>query len=221
MAAGAEEDAFDGGEGEVEDFSNFLVGEVFVAAEDEGEALFFWQSVDGGVDGVLEFGLEGDVVGADLGFVGGLLVVVVLALVHGDFVVPVAAAALVEDEVAGDGEEPGGEFGGGFVAWGGFPDAEEDLLGDVFGVVGATEHFGDGADHGVLVAFDKDFECLGVAGADVGHEDDVAIIAIRDGFQVKWLLGGLVGGMHSPVRRPRGRAIDSEFHRVCKPGWSA
>jgi len=84
-----------------------------------------------------------------------------------------AAAHFVENEVSGDGEQPGGEFGGRAVARRALPDADEDLLGDVLGVCVASQHFGDGADDAKLVALDQGLEGALVAGFHRQHKSDV------------------------------------------------
>jgi hypothetical protein len=77
---------------------------------------------------------------------------------------PVAFASpqFVEDQVAGDLEEPGGEFGGRLVARGGFPNADENLLREILRLELAAEHLGDGADDPVLMRLDQEPERFGV-----------------------------------------------------------
>ncbi len=62
-----------------------------------------------------------------------------------------------------------------------FPDADEDVLCDVFGVVVVAEHFADGADDGVFVAFDELAEGGVVAERDFFHQT-----VVDGGFCIKW-----------------------------------
>ena len=57
-----------------------------------------------------------------------------------------AAAGFVINQIARDRVEVGGEFVIRFVTLGVFPDADENLLGDVLGVALVAEHFGDRPD---------------------------------------------------------------------------
>ncbi len=50
------------------------------------------------------------------------------------------------------------------------PDAEENLLGDVLGVAGVSQHLGDGAHNRMLVSLDQLAEGLVVTCGDPGHE---------------------------------------------------
>lgn len=84
VGAGAEEEAFDGGEREFEDLTNFLVGHVFVSAKDDGHPLFFGQFLDRGVNGCDEFLLEGGIVRLDRVVVGSRHVIGFFVGVHGD-----------------------------------------------------------------------------------------------------------------------------------------
>ncbi len=79
--SGAEEEAFYGGDGGFEGVCDFFVGEVFVSAEDEGEALVIGEGLDGGVDGFLEFRFEEGGVGLGGGVVGDLEVMFFFELV--------------------------------------------------------------------------------------------------------------------------------------------
>lgn len=141
-----------------------------MAAENERHALGFGQGGDGGIDGVPEFGLQYFGVRLAVRAVLDQVVGVFLPFVGGHRFFSSAAAGFVENEVAGDGEEVGGEFRVRAVAFGIAPDAEEDLLGDIFGIAGVAEHFGDGADHDVLVALDEGAERRVVTRADALHQ---------------------------------------------------
>ncbi len=133
VVAGAEEEAFDGRDGGFQDGCDVLVGHFFVATEHECQALSFGQGLDGGLDVGFEFGLQGDVVGRGGGGVLELAWVAIRVLgfeSYGGFAF--SSSCFVEDQVACDGHQPGGELGGGFVVFGGFPNPHENLLGDVF-----------------------------------------------------------------------------------------
>src|SRR5690606_21319182 len=88
------------------------------------------------------------------------------------------AAGFVENEVAGDGEKVGREFGFGPVAFRVTPDAEEHLLGDVLGFRRIAQHLRDRADDGALVSLDEFAESAVIARADALHQEDVACIFI-------------------------------------------
>jgi len=170
----AEEQAFDRGDGGFEDLGDFLVGHVLETPEHDGHALGFREGSDCAVDGILQFGV-GDFLRRRAG--GGIGVTdrrpVGVARIERHEAGALASAHFVEDEVPGDREQPGGEFGGGVVAWRTLPDPDENLLGDVLSVGVASQHFGDGADNAELVALDEGFESAFVAGFDREHERDV------------------------------------------------
>ena len=134
----------------------------------------FREGSDCAVDGILQFGV-GDFLRRRAG--GGVGVTdrrpVGIARIERDEAGALAAAHFVEDEVPGDREQPGGEFSGGAVTWSTLPDPDEDLLGNILGVGGPAEHFGDGADDAELVALDEGFEGALVARFDREHERDV------------------------------------------------
>ena len=56
--AGAEEKAFHGRHRGVENYGDFFVGNVFVATQHDCHALVLRKFLDGGVDGVAEFGFQ-------------------------------------------------------------------------------------------------------------------------------------------------------------------
>lgn len=141
-----------------------------------------------------------------------------------DFFAATAATGFVENEISGDCVEPGGEFGGGFVARGAFPDADEDLLGDVVGIVDVPEHSGYGPDDGALVEFDELLEGLDVAVFDLEHELSADILRrhkIR--LCLRWQ-GGMNGlGMPDRFRHEQTggeRRESSGTHWGCKPSLS-
>ena len=170
----AEEEAFDRGDGGSEDFGNFLVGHVFETPEHDRRALGLRQGRDGAGDGFLQFGVRDFLRGGAGGGVGMAdRRTVGIARVERDEAGALAAAHFVEDEISGDGEQPGGEFGGGVVAGRALPDADEDLLGDVLGVGFSAQHFRDRAHDAELVAPDEGLESSLVAGFHREHECDV------------------------------------------------
>src|SRR6266403_5196633 len=54
----AKENAFDRGHGEIEDFGDFLVAELFIAPQNQGHALALWELRDRVLDCTLELGLQ-------------------------------------------------------------------------------------------------------------------------------------------------------------------
>ena len=170
----SEEQALHGGDGGFENLGDFLVGHVLETPENDRHALGFREGGDRAADGFLQFAVR-DFLGRGAG--GGIGVAdrrpVGVARIERDEAGALAAAHFVEDEIPGDREQPGGEFRGGAVARGALPDPDEDLLGDVLGVGGPTQHFGDGADDAELVALDEGFEGALVASFDREHERDV------------------------------------------------
>ena len=133
--------------------------------------MFLGECSDGLFERFFEFVLLRLDVWAGCCVVGELSGLIILGFrIERDFLAATAATGFVENEVSGDCVEPGGEFGGGFVARGAFPDADEDLLGDVVGIVDVSEHSGYGSDDGALVEFDELLEGLDIAVFDLEHE---------------------------------------------------
>ena len=66
-----------------------------------------------------------------------------------------APADFVQAQIAGDGEEPGGKLGGGFVARGGFPDLDKDILRQVLGFGLVAQRAEGEVHHGLLVFLDQ------------------------------------------------------------------
>lgn len=177
IVAGAEQQAFDGGQGHVEDDANVFVRHVFVTAKGHGEALFFGKALDSAVNGGFEFFALGSGVGLGALRGGVLDVVLLLGGFDGDFAFASAAAHFIEDEVAGDGEQPGGEFGAGFVARGGTPDADKDLLGHVVGIVEVVEHAHHRSNHGALMGLHQLFKGAGIPFFDAEHQAHIFLFA--------------------------------------------
>jgi hypothetical protein len=202
VGPGAEEQAFDGGQGKVEDLANLIVRHVFVAAEDHGEALFLREFLNGGINGLNQFLLQSSLVRSNGGVILGGDVVGFLVGLHGYLAFPVALARFVKDEIARDGEEPGRELGFRLVAVGGFPDAHENLLGEVLGIVSAAHHLRNGADHGRLMFLDELLEGVKVARFGLKHERDIDRIVVgRDRRRVFGLMWRVFLRGHESMRR--------------------
>lgn len=198
-----------------------IVWQFLVAAEEDGEALFFWKGGDGVVEGGFQLVLLGLLIRAWGGKIGELKRLVVIAFgFDWNLFAAAAAAGFVENEVTSDGKEPSGEFGGGFVARSAFPHPEEDLLGDVVSVIHIIEHASDGADDGVLVELDELFEGFDIAFFDSEHQGGAEVI----GGRVEVGIGGCrrAGGFSGPDRirheKTGGKRSESSgAHEVCKP----
>lgn len=171
LVAGAEEQAFDGRERHLEDVAELLIREFLVTSENDGETLFFWEGGDRKVECFFEFFVLRLDVRTMSGQIGELsrLIVIVFGFKR-DLFAATTAAGFVEDEITGDGVEPGGEFGGRFVAWCAFPDPNEDLLGNIVGVIHISEHSGHGSNDGALMKFDELLKGPDVAVFDLEHE---------------------------------------------------
>ena len=172
--AGAEKEAFDGGDGEIEDLGDFLVGHLFVAAEDDRHALLFGKGCDGGVHRGAELFLEEFGIRPAVGIFRDRGVGVFLTFVRGDFVAAFFPAGLVEDEVPGDREKVGRELRVGPVALRVAPDADEDLLGDVLGFGRISQHLRHRADDRILMALDQFPESTVIACGDAFHQQEIA-----------------------------------------------
>jgi len=135
--AAAMDEGFGGGEGAAEDFGDFFVAEVVLAAEEDGATLVFGKFVQGFLDFLDEFAVQQAVRGGDLRFVlelaGRLVFVFGMRFFEGFGGMTGAAAKFVEAKVAGDGKEPGGKFGGLLITAAGFIDLQEYVLGQILG----------------------------------------------------------------------------------------
>ena len=80
---------------------------------------------------------------------------------------------MVEAAVAGDPVEPRAQVDLALVGEHRSVGVDEDLLQDVFGVLGGAEHLPAEAEQAALVAVDDRLEGAGVAGA--GHRDQVLV----------------------------------------------
>lgn len=177
--AGAMDEGFGGGNGDAKDIGDFLVAEFAFAAEGEGEALFFGEIGQGFVDLDHQFLVLRDEIGGRLGGIGMLAGGKVVAGFEAGFEgfggMPAAASDFVEAEIAGDGEEEGAEAGLGFVATGGFPELDEDALGDVLGFVGIRKDPVDEMDDGLFPAVDEGGERVRIALANLEHQGGIFV----------------------------------------------
>ena len=84
-----------------------------------------------------------------------------------------AAAQFVEDEIAGDLQQPGRELCPRHIPFGTPPNPDKDLLGDVFDLGIVPQHPGDSSHHKPLMAFHQFLEGGGIPGAHEQHQPDV------------------------------------------------
>ena len=225
FVACAKKEAFYCGKGHFEDVAELLIRQFLVTAEYDSEALFFRERGDGLFKRLFEFLLLCLNVWAGCRVVGELSGLIILGFrFEGDFFAAAAATGFVENEISGNRVEPGGELGGGFVARRAFPDADEDLLGDVVGIINVPEHSCHGSDDGALVEFDELLEGLDVAVFDLEHELSADILRrhkIR--LCLRWQ-GGVNGlGMPDRFRHEQTggeRRESSGTHWGCKPSLS-
>lgn len=225
FVARAEEEAFYCGKGHFEDVAELLIREFLVTTEDDCEALFFRERCDGLFKGLFEFLLLCLNVGAGCRVIGELSRLIILCFrFEGDFFAATAATGFVENKISGNGVEPSRELGGGFVARRAFPDADEDLLGDVVSIIDVPEHSGYGANDGALVEFNELLEGPNVALFDLEHELGADIFRRH---QVRLCLrrqGGVNGlGMPDRFRHEQTggeRRESSGTHWGCKPSLS-
>ena len=225
FVARAEEEAFYCGKGHFENVAELLIREFLVTTEYDSETLFFGERGDGLFKRLFEFLLLCLNVWAGCRVVGELSGLIILGFrFEGDFFTTTAATGFVEDEVSGNGVEPGRELGGGFIARCAFPDADEDLLSDVVSIIDIAEHSCHGADDGALVEFDELLEGPNVALFDLEHELGADIFRRH---QVRLCLrrqGGVNGlGMPDRFRHEQTggeRRESSGTHWGCKPSLS-
>ena len=179
--SGSEEQALHGGERHLEDLADLLIRHLFVTAEDDGEALFFGECGDGVVQSFFQLFLLADFIRCRRGVIFKLRRgLVVVFLFERNLAAPGAAAAFIEDEIAQNGEKPGGKLSGGLVAMRAFPDPEENLLGDVVGIIQAAEHAAGRADDHALMHFHQLLKGVHVSFTDTQHQPDVFFI-VRKG----------------------------------------
>jgi hypothetical protein len=81
-----------------------------------------------------------------------------------------AAADFVQAQVARDGEEPGGKFGGAFVAGAGFVNLQKNILRQVLGLDFVAQRAEDEIHHGLLVFFDQFGKGRAVAALHAQHQ---------------------------------------------------
>ena len=164
----------------MKDFSDFFVGESLEPAQHHSGTLVVGQLANHGSDSLLQFAFRDS-----LCWIGGLGVselradfVAILGLCHGIErlgAAPGATAVFIEDEVMDDGDKPGGEFSGRFVAFGGAPDLNENALRKVFRLPGIADAPINCLDDAALVTFDEFPERLTVALPDALHQLGIGI----------------------------------------------
>src|SRR5437763_1656323 len=111
------------------------------------------------------------------------------------------APQLIENEIARDLEQPGGELRPWLVALRVFPNPHENLLRDVLRIGTASEHATDRADDQALVTFLKLFEGTVVPGTDQFHKSNI--------FSVFWTADGWADFVTGHVRK-KGRRLDGQ-----------
>jgi hypothetical protein len=179
--ASAVDERFGGGERATQDIGDLFVGEVLLAAEQDGETLVLGEAGEGEFDLLFEFGMEVGIRGAGGGGVVELVVERgVLAGIRGSIDgsggVTAAPAQFVEAEVAGDGVEPGGEPGGDAVAVGRFVELDKDVLSEVFGFLEVAEHAIDQVHDGLFILVQQSFEGMGIAVLNTQHQLGVWVL---------------------------------------------
>jgi aminodeoxyfutalosine synthase len=93
--------------------------------------------------------------------------------------VTLCTAQLVENQVARDFQQPRREFGARDISARAFPDADKDLLRDVFHIGVAAQHARHGPRHQSLMFFDELLECAGIASTHQLHEPQVVSVFFR------------------------------------------
>src|ERR1041384_3658376 len=89
------------------------------------------------------------------------------------------AADFVQTQVADDGEEPGRKLRGGFVPGGGFIDLDKDVLSEVLGFGGVTEHASGHVYHRLLVFVHQFSKSGPVALLYAQHQGGIGVILGR------------------------------------------
>lgn len=179
LAAGAEEQALDSRDGGAKDLGDFLVRHFLVSAENYSRPLRLGKGSNRTVDCLLKLCLRhfvGCRAGGGIGVPAGRMFRILG--IQGHETCPAVAPHFVEDQVAGDGEKPGGEFCGGIVAGCALPDSNEDLLGNVLRIRLAAEHLGDRTHDPELVPQNQSLKRLFVALLHVEHEGDIVRLHI-------------------------------------------
>lgn len=181
--------AFDSRNREFENVRHFLVRHLFVSTKNHGKPLFFGKAGNGVIDHLPHLHLRQLLVRLGI-FVGACdrTMPRLFLFFDGGFLATGFLGSFVKDQIAGDGEEEGGEFGGGLISLGGFPDSKKNLLGDVFSVSRAIGHLCDRSDDGSLVLFHEETKGFVVATGDAGHPGHVFIVGVLN-FPHEFLSG--------------------------------
>jgi hypothetical protein len=110
-----------------------------------------------------------------------VLIVLGMGFVQGLGGVPGTAADLIETEVPGDCEKPGGEFGRLFVPLARFVDLEEHILREIFGFGFIAQVTADEIEEGLLIFPDQFGKRHSVAALNVQHEGGIKVGWFRHG----------------------------------------
>ncbi len=177
--AGAEEAAFDGAEGELEDVGDLVVVAFLDVTEDddgagvgveggecEEEAFVFEAGF--GVECGVEFGVLGELEAETSGLAAEGRVGVGVAIESGGAAV-FGGAAMGEGEVDGDAEEPGVEGGFSFEFGDVLQTTDECFMYAVGGIVGMGDDAEDDGEETVLIAVDEFFHGGPVSSAELGE----------------------------------------------------
>jgi hypothetical protein len=100
---------------------------------------------------------------------------------------PPPAAHFIEDEIAGDRHEPGGELCSWLVARGRFPDANKYLLPNVLCLGRVAEHSCRRTHHAMLMPRHQRFKCLEVASLDAKHKRNIVLLPFAVFEPARWL----------------------------------
>ena len=196
-----------------EDFGNLLVTQILLAAEQDGAALVLGQGGHGIGDLLGQFPVQQAVrrrgAGLVLNLVARLVLAVRVRLVQRLGRVPRPPAELVQAEIAGDGEEPGGELGGLDVAGARFVYLQKDILRQVLRLGLVPQGAVDEVHDRLLVFPDQLGESRAVAALDAQHENSIGI---------EWY-GHVQPSVANPGRTERFRcpARKNPRARACQP----
>jgi hypothetical protein len=190
---GAKEQRFRGGLAQLQHIADLLVDHAFVLVHEHGHALPLGQSEDVLTDGVEALAAEqicfsaGSRVG-DIGCGSGVGVDLV-EIDSGGAALVSRVAGMVDAEVGGDAIEPGAESCLCTVGLTRTLDAEEDLLGELFGDGLIVDHAVHKVNDGLAVLLNQVVEAGHVAGAQLEH--DGGIVHVGEFTSVAVLLGRL------------------------------
>ena len=161
-----------GGNGNAEDAGHFFDLQFFLEAQDEDFAIDGGNFSQGGLN-IFRGLLRKDLVErGKIFFVGELERMLLLGIGEGVEALRFSGALPINDQVAGDGEEPGLEFGFAVVLVAAFEDADPGFLEKIFGALFVAGDVDEVAEQAVLILLDQAVEQVGVA----------ALQAAGDGF---------------------------------------